>query len=113
MPEIAKPTRRQQKPSEKLEEKRALTVSEAATMLKVSVNRMRLLLAQRKIYYYSIDARRKLIPRTALDNFANGLPPIATVEQNIELYRASGEWDEDLENAAAKLRAEWTVDDSD
>ncbi len=70
---------------------------------------MRLLLEERKIYCYSIDARRKLIPRTALDNFTNGLPAIATVEQNIEHYRASGEWNDDLEAAATKLRAEWTL----
>jgi len=48
--------------------------------LKISASRMRLLLEERKIYYYPIDARRKLIPRIALDNFAKGLPPIATVE---------------------------------
>jgi excisionase family DNA binding protein len=110
LPKTAKYAKSEQKPGEKLEEKRALTVAEAATMLKISVNRMRLLLEERKVYYYSIDARGELVPRVALDNFAKGLPPIATVEQNIESFRASGEWDDDLENAAAKLRAEWTLD---
>lgn len=113
LPKTAKPAQSEQTPGEKLEEKRALKVSEAAAILKISASRMRLLLEERKIYYYSIDARRKLIPRVALDNFAKGLPPIVTVEQNIESFRASGEWDDDLENAATKLRAEWSLDSSD
>jgi excisionase family DNA binding protein len=113
LPKVAKSAQREQKPVEKLEEKRALTVAEAATLLKISASRMRLLLEERKIYYYPIDARRKLIPRIALDNFAKGLPPIVTVEQNIESFRASGEWNDDLENAAVKLREEWTLDSPD
>jgi excisionase family DNA binding protein len=108
--EIPKPTQRQ-KATAKAEEKRALTLSEAASILRLPVSQMRVLLDERKIYFYRVGSKR-MIPKNAIAHFANGLPPSTTVEENIAHFQASGDWDDDMQSAADRLRAEWSSEGS-
>lgn len=83
-----------------------MSVSEAARTLHVSTGRLRELLDERKIYYTEYYGKRT-IPKKAIENFVNGLPAIAMLEENIARYRADGQMDDEMEEIAAKLLAEW------
>jgi excisionase family DNA binding protein len=107
-PEVVSAVRPQRSRKE-LEEKDPVTVSEAARMLHVPTSRLRELLDERKIYYTQ-DGSKRSIPKQALENFVNGLPAIAMLEENIAYYRANKKWDGEMEEAAAKLRSEWQCD---
>jgi hypothetical protein len=67
------------------------------------------LLDERKIYYMECYGKRT-IPKKAIENFVNGLPAIAVLEENIARYRAGEQMDDEMEEIAAKLLAEWKND---
>lgn len=81
-------------------------------MLHVSTTRLRELLDQRKIYYTEYYGKRA-VPKKALENFVNGLPAIAMLEENIAYYRANDQMDAEMEEIAARLLAEWRIDPSE
>lgn len=88
-----------------------MSVSEAARILHVSTGRLRELLNQRRIYYTEYYGKRT-IPKKAIENFVNGLPAMTTLEENIAHYRANNQMDDEMEEIAAKLLAEWQNDPS-
>lgn len=104
-PQPEKPAKRHpiQKPSRR---KEILNVGEAAGFLHVSAVHVRKLLEQKKIFY-TLQGSKILIPRRAVEIFAEGRPPIDAVEENIAFYKSSGGWDEEMEEAARALRKEW------
>ena len=89
-----------------------VSVTEAARMLRMPAPKLRELMAQRKIFY-SDDYGKQRIPVQAIENFVNGLPAIALLEQNIAAHRAEGPFDDELEEIAQKLLAEWKVVDGE
>ena len=108
----AVPVRQHRAKTEKSEPKSPVSATEAASTLRISVPRLRELMAQRKIYYVD-HGRRPRVPLKAIENFANGLPARALLEENIAHYKASGSWDDEDEQIATKLLAEWTVTDDE
>jgi excisionase family DNA binding protein len=78
--EVAPPVRNHDK--REIKEKDPVSVSEAARILRVSTNRLRELLDERKIYYIEYYGKRT-IPKKAVENFVNGPPAIALLEENI------------------------------
>jgi hypothetical protein len=108
LPEVATPVRRQPEKQE-VKEKSSVSITEAARMLHVSTNRLRELLDQRKIYYTEYCGKRT-IPKKAIENFVNGLPAITMLEENIAYYRANNQMDDEMEEIAAKLLAEWKIE---
>jgi excisionase family DNA binding protein len=108
LPEAVTPVRRQPQKQE-VKEKPAVSITEAARMLHISTSRLRELMDQRKIYFTDYYGKRT-IPRKAIENFVNGLPAISVVEENIAYYRANNQLDDEMEEIAAKLLAEWSVD---
>jgi hypothetical protein len=66
-------------------------------------------LDQRWIYYSEHCGKRR-VPRKALENFVNGLPAIALLEENIARYRADDQMDDEMEAIALKLLADWKLD---
>ena len=101
----------QPRPKKEIKEKDPVSVSEAARILHVSTGRLRELLDQRKIYYIEYYGKRTT-PKKAIENFVNGLPAIALLEENIARYRAGEQMDDEMEEIAAKLLAEWNNDPS-
>jgi excisionase family DNA binding protein len=89
-----------------------VSVTDAARMLRIPVPRLRELMAHRKIYYVDHHPRPQ-IPLRAIENFANGLPAKAMMEENIAYAKAAGSWDAESEQIAQKLLAEWTVSDEE
>ena len=87
-----------------------VSVTEAARMLRMPAPKLRELMAQRKIFF-SDDYGKQRIPLQAIENFANGLPAVALLEQNIAAHRAEGPLDDEMEEIAQKLLAEWRVSD--
>lgn len=108
LPEVVTPVRRQPQKQE-AKEKISVSITEAARTLHVSTSRIRELMDQRKIYYTDYYGKRT-IPKKAIENFVNGLPAITMVEENIAYYRANNQMDDEMEQIAAKLLAEWKVD---
>ena len=101
-------------PPEKREvkEKSSVSITEAARILHISTSRLRELMDQRKIYYTDYYGKRT-IPKGAIENFDSGQPAITMLEENIAYYRAHSEMDAEMEEVAAKLLAEWTIDRSE
>jgi excisionase family DNA binding protein len=109
LPEAVTPVGRQPQKSE-VKEKDPVSITEAARMLHVSTSRVRELLDERKIYYTEYYGKRT-IPKKAIENFVNGLPAIALLQENIAYYRANNKMDGEMEEVAAKLLAEWKNDE--
>jgi len=107
-PEVAT-SARQPRTKQEVKEKDPVSVSEAARILHVSTSRLRELLDERKMYYTEYYGKRT-IPKKAIENFVNGLPAIAVLEENIAYYRANNKMDDEMEEIAAKLLAEWKCD---
>jgi excisionase family DNA binding protein len=107
--EIIPPVRERAK-REPTKPKPFVSVTEAARMLRMPAPKLRELMAQRKIFY-SDDYGKQRIPLQAIENFANGLPAVALLEQNIAAHRAEGPLDDEMEAIAQKLLAEWRVSD--
>jgi excisionase family DNA binding protein len=111
LPEAVTPVRQ---PSQKqaVKEKTSVSITEAARMLHISTTRLRELMDQRKIYFTEYYGKRT-IPKKAIENFANGLPAITMLEENIAYYRANNQMDAEMEEIAAKLLAEWGASAAD
>jgi hypothetical protein len=108
LPEVATPVQ-QQRPRKEIKEKDPVSVSEAARILHVSTSRLRELLDQRKIYFTEYYGKRT-IPKKAIENFVSGVPAIPVLEENITYYRANNRMDDEMEEIAVKLLAEWKCD---
>lgn len=85
-----------------------MSVSEAARILHVSTRRLRELLDERKMYFTEYYGKRT-IPKKAIENFVNGLPAIAVLEENIAYYRAHNQMDNEIEEIAAVERYEQVI----
>ena len=111
LPEAVTPVRRQPQKQE-AKEKTSVSITEAARMLHISTNRLRELMDQRKIYYTDYYGKRT-IPKKAIENFVNGLPAVAMLEENIAYYRENKQMDAEMEEIAAKLLSEWRIGPSE
>lgn len=103
------PLVQQPRPKKEIKEKDPVSVSEAARVLHISTPRLRELLDQRKIYYTEYYGKRT-IPKKAIENFVNGLPAMAIVEENIAYYRANHKLDDEMEEVITKFREQWKSD---
>ena len=108
LPEVV-PAVQARRSTKEIKEKDPVSVSEAARILHVSTSRLRELLDERRIYYTEYYGKRT-IPKSAIENFVNGLPAITMLEENIAYYRANNQMDAEMEEIAAKLLAEWKSD---
>jgi excisionase family DNA binding protein len=99
-------TRKPRAQPEPAEEKKLLTMTDVAALLHVSSAKVRTLLDERKIYYIK-HGNKRIVPPGAVEKFVAGLTPMATVEEHIAYAKTHGTWDDDMEQAAANLRAEW------
>lgn len=111
LPEVVTPVRRQPQKQE-VKEKSSVSITEAARMLHISTNRLRELMERRKSYYTDYYGKRS-IPKKAIENFVNGLPAVAMLEENIAVYRENKQMDAEMEEIAAKLLSEWRIDSSE
>jgi excisionase family DNA binding protein len=87
-----------------------LTIKEAGKLLHLSPSKVRQLLEQRRIYHVR-EYGKTTIPRDALQFFIDGQSPRDFVEKLITYARNNPSWQKDinlLEEAAAKMRAEWS-----
>jgi excisionase family DNA binding protein len=104
-PEVVPPVR-PQRTEPQAKRKGPVSVTEAAGILHISVGRLQELLDARKVYFVQYGAKRK-IPLDALENFSNGRPAIAFLHDSIAYWKEKGDWDAEMEEAAAKVLAEW------
>jgi hypothetical protein len=107
--------RHQEKPAkvmgpapEKLESP-ILTLKAAANLLRISRSKLIQLLDEMKIYYSNSYGRRT-IPRQAVQNYIDGLPPRAFIEKELSAAKDHPMWRNDLkglEDFAKEWRAKW------
>ena len=107
VPEVVVPVRQTRR--QDVKEKSSVSITEAARILHISTPRLRELLDQRKIYYTEYYGKRT-IPKKAIENFVNGLPAMAIVEENIAYYRANHKLDDEMEEVITKFREQWKSD---
>ena len=106
LPEVA-PTVQQPRPKKEIKEKDPVSISEAAKILHVLTGRLTRTTRPAEDHYYTEYYGKRWIPRKALENFVNGLPAIALLEENIARYRADDQMDDEMEEVAARLLADW------